>query len=250
MGMMTMKIKDTIELLKNTDIDGCISGSCMLPDVDFDLWSSQPDVDVFVYSKMQMAYAVDLLQMVHGFKELNDGEVWKLDRMRRRDDSNVKAALDTVKLEKDGVIVNVTWKKGRKSLADVLASFDMTVIMRGYDIRHGVTMDLRKENDAVQGKFPPTVKEAWPNPLRDQDADMYTTQMWVRQFDRVIKYWNRGFDTRPMAEFYVRLIDEVIAKGALFTSDKATEAWAEFLNTYQPIRQKMAEWLESKKEEC
>ena len=73
--------------------------------------------------------------------------------------------------------------------------------------------------------------------------------MWVRQFDRVIKYWNRGIDTRPMARFYIDLITQTIDKGSLFTSETALANYNEFVETYEPLREKMIMWLEDK-EDC
>ena len=85
--------------------------------------------------------------------------------------------------------------------------------------------------------------------MRKQDVDMYGTGMWVRQFDRVIKYWNRHIDTRPMARFYIKLINGVIDKGKLFNTDKSDAAYQEFITTYEPLRDKMVQWLKDK-EEC
>ena len=52
---LTEKINDTIKLLKNTDIHGCITGSCML-DMDFDSWTETPDIDVFTYTENKELY--------------------------------------------------------------------------------------------------------------------------------------------------------------------------------------------------
>ena len=81
---LTEKIRNTIELLKDTDINGCITGSSMIPDVDFDEWDSVPDIDLFVYTEMQLLYASDYLVLKHGFELRNAGEEWKYDRVRNR----------------------------------------------------------------------------------------------------------------------------------------------------------------------
>ena len=248
-----LSIKDTIELLKNTDIYGCITGSSMLPDVNFDEWDSIPDIDLFVYYEPQLVDAMGLLMYKHGFEMCGAGEEWKRERARTRG-GNKKDFLQTVKLRKGNVIVNITYKYGKTKLTDVLSSFDMSIIMIGYDIRKHVTLDLRK---AWPGMVPADEEERWshdvkvavPNPLRDQDVDMYGAEMWVRQFDRVIKYWNRGFDTRPMADFYIDLIDGVIEKGQLFATDRSSAAYKDFVETYEPLRDKMVQWLNDK-EDC
>ena len=78
---------------------------------------------------------------------------------------------------------------------------------------------------------------------------MYGAEMWIRQFSRCIKYWERGFDTRPMAEFYIRLIDQVIEDGQLFATKTSEERYQDFVDEFEPLKQKMIEWLKDK-EDC
>lgn len=250
MGKLTNQIHEVIGMLKATDINGCITGSSMLPDVDFDTWDNVPDVDVFVYNESQLLYATDLLMYKYGFEPITEGEVWKIKRVREFG-FQTRAPLSTLKLGLGDVVVNVTWKKGKTGMISVLESFDMTAIMIGYDIRHKFGIDMRCRNIEVfddQGAWPDHPWIAKPNPLRDQDVDMYGTEMWVRQFDRVIKYWKRGIDTRPMAKFYIELVDGVIKKGQLFQTDKSTQAYQEFITTYEPLREKMVSWLKDKED--
>lgn len=251
---MTEKIHETIEFLKTTDIDGCITGSSMLPDEDFDLWASQPDVDLFVYSDNQLIDAVAKLQYGYGWQPMSAGEEWKLERTRNHDNSkDYRTKLSTVKLTKDGVIINVTRKYNKNTMFDVLASFDMSIIMIGYDIRKHVLLDLRcgwpeMVHEDPENRWSNDPRVAVPNPLRNQDVDMYTVRMWVRQYARVEKYWDRGFDTRPMAEFYIDCIEKVIAKGQLFDSEKSEIAYDEFVTLFQPLADRMKAWLEERKD--
>jgi len=249
---LTKEIKDTIELLKHTDINGCITGSSML-DCDFDTWDSHPDIDVFVYTEPQLQYAANLLMFKYGFEPLSAGEEWKLNRVMNRG-SQKNSYLSTVKLKRGDVVVNITYKTYKNNIFSVLSSFDMSIIMVGYDIRKHVLLDLRcgwkdMVGEDPEGRWSNDINKAVPNPLRDQDVDMYGAEMWVRQFDRCIKYWNRGFDTRPMARFYIDLINGVIEKGQLFQTDKSEAAYQGFITAYEPLRDKMVEWLKDK-EDC
>ena len=123
----------------------------------------------------------------------------------------------------------------------------------GYDIPFGWGIDLRTKDvkvfDDKNHRWSDDPKVSVPNPMRKQDVDMYGAEMWVRQFDRVIKYWNRGIDTRPMARFYIKLINEVIDRGRLFESEKSEASFNAFVTTYEPLRDKMVEWLNDK-EDC
>ena len=245
------QMNETIKLLKELDINGCITGSSMI-NGDYDNWESQPDIDLFVYARPQLQYAANMLIQVYGFKPLSDGERWKIDRLNNFERKK-KMPVETLKVVKDGIIVNISYKEGKNNIFAVLASFDMSIIMVGYDIRKHVMLDLRCKNDMMVPEDPDNqwsndINVANPNPLRDQDVDMYGVEMWVRQFSRVIKYWNRGFDTRPMAQFYIELINGVLEKGQLFNTEKSENVYREFVETYEPLRDKMVQWLKAKEE--
>jgi len=126
------------------------------------------------------------------------------------------------------------------TVLDVISNFDMSIIMRGYDIPKGTMLDLRT--------MASTENVAVPNPLRDQDAEVYVTDQWIRQFDRVIKYWDRGFDTRPMARFYIKLINDTIDKGSLFKTSKSVEFFDEFSKEFMNVREKIELWLKDKED--
>ena len=246
-------IQKTIDLLKTSDINGCITGSSMIG-ADYDTWERIPDVDLFVYNEKQLLHAVDKLMMVYDYNPATKGEAWKIERIGNRN-TQKHMALQTVKLKRNDsdVIINVSWKDKRDNLFAVLSSFDMSIIMIGYDIPNKVHLDLRvgwpgMVVEDVYGKWSKSVNVAVPNPLRKQDTDMYGTKMWVRQFDRCIKYWDRGFDTRPMAEFYIGLINKVIEDGQLFESEASEEAYQAFCDEFVPVRENMKQWLEGKED--
>lgn len=246
------KVDATIELVKTLPIDGCITGSCMLPGFDPDGWGTTPDIDVFVFGENELVSAIDLaryaLKMTpgSGTKRSEQQEEWKLDRLKQAG-LNYKIGITTYKFFCDGVILNFTYKQrkfhGRwvpiLDTPGVLQSFDMSIVMQGYDIKHHVMYDMRVGDPKV----------AVPNPLRDHDCVMWTVAKWVRQFDRVVKYWNRGFDTRPMAKFYLDMIDECIAAGCLFDSEESQEAFELFAKEFLEKRATIAEWYEQHKED-
>lgn len=246
------KIASAIELVKTLPLDGCITGSCMLPGFDPDHWGSVPDVDVFVFGEDELVTAIDLaryaLKMTpgSGTERSRQQEEWKLARLRQGG-LNRKLGITTYKFYCEGVILNFTFKQrkfhGRwvpiLDTPGVLQSFDMSIVMQGYDIKHHVSYDLRVGDPKV----------AIPNPLRDHDCVMWTVAKWVRQFDRVVKYYNRGFDTRPMAKFYLDMIDECIEAGCLFDSEESQEAFESFSQEFLEKRATIADWYEAHKED-
>lgn len=248
------KIKEVIDVVRCLPIDGCITGSCFLPNFDPDAWGSTPDVDVFVYSENELIKAVNIAE--HGLKmtpgkgteRSEKQERWKLNRLYQSG-LNRKLGITTYTFYCEGVMINFTYKQTKKSgrwvplinAPSVLMSFDMSIVMQGYDIKSHVMFDLRPDD------VPANV--AVPNPLRDHDCMMWTVSKWIRQFDRVVKYYSRGFDTRPMAEFYLQMIDECIDAGCLFDSEESIQAFDSFSEEFIEKRAQIADWLEAHKED-
>ena len=246
------KVASAIDLVKTLPIDGCITGSCLLPGFDPDGWGSTPDIDVFVFGENELISAVEIAQHAlkmtpgSGTERTRRQEEWKLARLKQSG-LNYKIGITTYKFYCDGIILNFTYKQrkfhGRwipiLDTPGVLQSFDMSIVMQGYDIKHHVMYDMRTGDPNV----------ATPNPLRDHDCVMWTVAKWVRQFDRVVKYYNRGFDTRPMAKFYLDMIDECIDAGCLFDSEESQEAFESFSQEFIEKRANIADWYDAHKDD-
>lgn len=246
------KIECLIETVKTMPIDGCITGSCFLPTFDPDGWETEPDVDVFVYNEVQLAKAITLAQYVLGMqpgkgtRRSEQQEQWKINRFFD-DGTNRRIHITTETFYCDGVMLNFTYKEMKardkwipcSSVESVLKSFDMSIVMQGYDIRTHTFHDLRCSDPMV----------AVLNPLRRHDCMSWTVRKWIRQFDRVIKYYNRGFDTRPIAQSYLDMIDECIGMGCLFDSEESQAAFEEFSKEFQDKRSDIEAWLNAHKED-
>lgn len=240
------KMHSVIEILKNSGINGCITGSCLL-DADFDSWSVKPDIDVFVYGERYMVEAICILRSRYGFEfGVDETERSKKQEKKKygwllKGKKNKKfKSLQTIKLNWDGIICNVSCKKFQNNVADVVNCFDMTLIMKGWDIPHGFMYDMTNQ-------WCPS-NMAIPNKLREVDEDILTTAYWIRQFDRVIKYWDRGYDTRPMARFYIQQIDEVLDQADTFTSDSYRSFFDEFAEEFIETKNRIVRWLEDKED--
>lgn len=246
------KISRTIEVLKTLPINGCITGSCLLPVFEPDEWGSTPDVDVFVYGETELVRAVTIAQYAldmtpgTGSQRSKEQEEWKLNRLFENGVNN-KIGITTYKFFCDGVVINFTFKQMKNhgrwvpiiSAPEVLRSFDMSILMQGYDIKQHVFYDMRGKDVFV----------ARPNPLRNQDCVMWTVQKWIRQFDRVVKYYGRGYDTRPMAKFYLDMIDQCIEVGCLFDSSESNELFESMSKEFLEKRAVIADWYDEHKED-
>lgn len=247
MGKMTEAIDSAIAELKESGINGCITGSCLL-DEDFDTWDEAPDIDLFVYSEPSMIHAICTLEhmgYVPGGKDKKKaGEELKR-KWLIETGLNRNMGLSTIMYEKDGVYVNVTMKRNNNSVVEVLANFDMSIVMKGYDIPTGFMCDLRTQDGG-------DVKVATPNKLKRALYDHPSRfDVWraLRQWNRVVKYYNRGFDTRPMARFYLDRIDEVLEAGAVFGSDKDVESFEEMAPEFREMKDTITKWLEEHEED-
>lgn len=246
------KIDVLIDVVKTMPIDGCITGSCFLPTFDPDGWDTEPDVDVFVYNEIQLARAITLAQYVLGMQpgkgtERSEmQEEWKINRFLT-DGKNNRIHITTETFYCEGVMLNFTYKEMKardkwipcSSVESVLRSFDMSIVMQGYDINTHTFHDLRCSDPMI----------AVPNPLRRHDCMSWTVRKWIRQFDRVVKYYNRGFDTRPLAEFYLDMIDKCISMGCIFDSEESQEAFKEFSQEFIDKRTDIEAWLNEHRED-
>lgn len=252
-----MSLRDDIDAMQmrimDTDIDGCITGSSLAENWDVDEAEVKPDIDIFTYSPYAMVHAIDVLEykldLIPGGDEVSSdkGEAWKAKKMRTSG-RGFGRDLATCKFTDGTVTVNVSNRKGERSAMDVIARFDMSIVLQAYDIPSGSLIDMRCVQpkadlvDVIKSKGgDPMV--AVPNPFRSFDGATWEAKKWLRQWDRVIKYWNRGFDTRPMARFYSYMIKEVIDGGAMFKTEKAKESYQEFVNEYSELGTKIDEWI-------
>lgn len=243
--------KDMLSIMKELsgmDIMGCITGSCMFA-LDSDAiayWGSRPDIDVFVFTTGDMIRLPTIL-MEHGWKpgKKNDdksakNEAWKMGKLFHDNTFKKKYNLSTISLIDDrGIAVNITQKNNCNKTSAVLTSFDMDIVMRGFDIQSGNLLDMR--NDAT------TV--AHPNMEKRIEIEAVSVDMWVRQFDRVIKYYDRGFDTRPMAKFYHDLIGDVLELGPTCVSEKAMEFYENIADNLIKAKANIDAWLKEHKDD-
>ena len=110
------------------------------------------------------------------------------------------------------VDVNIILKKGAKDAFGVLKSFDLDIIAKGYDLESGEVLDLSQNL--------PNKKCSW----NKWNSTYYSKEPWainriLRQMDRCIKYYRRGYDTDDVVLKYIELIDIIQNHDSVFNSD-------------------------------
>lgn len=250
---LSQKMEIFVDFLKTLPINGCITGSYWLEKFDPE-WDSTPDVDIFVYSEHDLIKACTLAQYSLGMEpgkgteRSNLQEQVKLDLLEENG-INYKFGVTSYSFTACGLTLNITYKhkkvKGKTvplaTIFDVLTSFDMTIVMQGYDIQSHVFVDLRPRDLDTN--------VAVPNPYRKHNCMTWTVAKWIRQFDRVVKYYNRGYDTRPMAAFYLDMIDKCLDNGCIFDTENSKASFESFSEEFRAQRDVIAGWLHEHEED-
>ena len=233
---MKEQVEKAIEYLKNQPIKGCITGSCML-EIN-ELW--QQDVDVFTYD--EKSFVKLLFAMHHNpmFQILDKLEAWKFEKYITSNDSTFyKFGLVTIKFTYNTCIdVNIVLKKKAQDIFSVLSSFDMDIISKGYDIETKQTLDLSQNLPNKQATW-----NAW-NPK------FYSTELWdisriLRQMERTIKYYRRGYNTDAVVIKYIELIDKLQEYENIFNSENYEEKVKIAKNNTAIVKQICQRWLET-----
>lgn len=246
-------IDNKIEELLNMNIYGCITGQCLIAkdtSVPVELWDEETDVDIFTYTHPAWISAVQILldnNYIFGEFNSNNVEIKQNEVKWNRQLHEIRPSgwLHTLKLHhktKDNVTVNVSFKKDLHDALAILSNYDTTAVMKAIDMPTKNEIDLRL-------MFSESVTVARPNPIRwgtiIEDASTWKASMMIRQWNRVLKLWNRGIDSRPLAQGYKELLETLIETGCLFSGEDSKERFNIFTEMCQPILdENILPWLE------
>lgn len=204
---MQKQIQNALTIVKSLEVDGCVTGSVLL-----DFFEGQ-DIDLFCYSEASFRKTIFTLSFHPMFKIIDPLEQWKFDEYTNNDKSSFKKlGLITIKFKYNLCIdINIIIKRDCNNIFAVLSSFDMDIISKGYDLKTKRTLDL-SEND---GKI---VHWNVYNPAF-YTSDIWTLSKLLRQFERCIKYHNRGYNTDLVVKKYLELLEKLITHEDIFNSE-------------------------------
>ncbi|NLI41604.1 MAG: hypothetical protein GX421_10570 [Caldisericales bacterium] len=230
---MKEHIDYVIEYLKKQPIKGCITGSCLLG------YFENQDVDLFVYDEKSFTKILFNLYYNNNFLILDPLEKWKLDQYLNKEHGKAPFGITTIKFVYNTCIpVNVIFKKGCINAFSVLASFDMDIICKAYDIETRQYLDLSENLPNKQATW-----NKW-------NTNFYDPELWqigriLRQLERVIKYHKRGYNTDAVCIKYIELIDEVQKFQNIFNSNNFSEKLAIRKNNTKIVKQICEVWLKT-----
>ena len=228
---MQEQIKNAIEILKKQDVNGCITGSCLL-----DYFPGQ-DVDVFCYDIPSFNKLLFFMHYNDLFQILDPLEKHKFDDYINNNQSSIdKLGLITIKFKYNLCVdVNIVYKKYFKTIFDVIGSFDMDIIATGYDIQTQKTLSLR-ETTGIVGTW-----NRWNTNFYKKD-NFWSCKRLLRQFERVVKYTNRGYDVSSVTDKYIELVEGIISMDNYYKTEKGEKFFNDTIDEFKVVLKILQTW--------
>lgn len=224
-------VEEAINWVKSQDVQGCITGSALL-----DYFEGQ-DIDVFTYNEAAFTKLIYSMHFNPMFQLIEPIEKWKFEEFTSKKQSSLKKlGLITIKFKYNlAVDVNVIFKLKDTNLFNVISSFDLDIICKGYDLQTKQMLDL-SQNDGKNAHW-----NKWN--MAYYAEDVWTINRLLRQFERCIKYYKRGYNTDPAVEKYIELLDRVIDYHNIFNSVNFEEKLAVMKSNGKILKQIFEKWL-------
>lgn len=227
---MKEEINNAIEILKKQDIEGCITGSCLL-----DYFEGQ-DIDLFTYSKSSFTELLFFMKFNPMFQILDPLELHKFNDFVKNDKSSLESlGLITIKYKYNLCVdVNVIYKKHNKTIFDVISNFDLDIIATGYDIKTGKTLSLR-ETSGLEGTW-----NKWNNSF--YKTDFWSIKRLLRQFERIVKYTERGYNLTSVTDKYIEIIESIIKTENFYKSQKGVKYFTDTIEQFEIVLKILKIW--------
>ena len=232
---MKENINNAIQWIKEQDVKGCITGSCLL-----DYFEGQ-DIDVFLYDDKQFTKLLFAMYHNDKFQILDPLEQWKCERYINNPYDNFKKfGLTTIKFYYNTCVeINIIVKKNCDNIFSVMSSFDMDIICKGYDIETKQYLDLsdKTSDDKI------ATWNKW-------NVAFYSTEIWqisriLRQLERCFKYYRRGYNTDAVVKKYIELIGSLQKYNSIFSSENFNEKLKVTQANTLIVKQISEVWLET-----
>lgn len=233
---MKEHFESAIELLKKQQINGCITGSCML---EFnENWNQ--DIDLFVYDKASFTKILWFMYYNPMFNILDPLENHKFKDFVDNDKSSLEQlGLITIKFKYNLCVdVNIIYKKFNKTCFDVISNFDLDIVAVGYDIKTGKTLNLR-ETTGLECTW-----NKWNSSFYQNE--FWSTKRLLRQFERNIKYHERGYDLSTVTDKYISIVEEIIQSENFYKTEKGTKYFEDNIETFEVVLKILQEWKKNK----
>ncbi len=199
---MRKQVDDVINWFKTLEhVRGCITGSSLLGEY----WDGM-DVDLFVYDEQSLNKVLFELNANENFYIIDPAEQWKYDQQinepKRKSNKNY---IQTIKFVYNTCLtVNIILKKSTSNIFEVLSTFDMDIIAKGYDLQTKQYLDLGNIDNRNKKIASWNIwNMAYYNP------NIWETGRILRQLGRSFKYYKRGYNTDGVVLKFIDIINEI-----------------------------------------
>jgi hypothetical protein len=230
---MEEQYKKAFEIISKQEVNGCITGSYMLT---YDPSWNQ-DIDIFCYDIPSFNKLLFFMHYNDLFQILDPLENHKFSEYINNNQSSLeKLGLITIKFKYNLCVdINIVYKKYFKTVFDVISSFDMDLIAIAYDIQTQKTISVRE----TEGKVGTWNK--W-NTNFYKKSNFWSCKRLLRQFERVVKYTNRGYDVSLVTDKYIELIEEIISMSNFYKTEKGEMFFNNTIEEFKIILKILQSW--------
>ncbi len=240
---MKTQFENALSLIKEQkNINACLAGSCMLGYQEG--WNQ--DIDIFCYDEQSF---IALLYFMHYnpiFQILDKLEQHKFEDYTRNNKSSLQSLnLITIKFNYNLCIpINIVYKKFQKNIFDVISAFDCDLIAQGYCLQTKQTLSLRSSIDLN------VTWNKWNTSF--YKSDFWSIKRLLRQFERTVKYTDRGYDLSSVTDKYIQIVEDVIKKENVYKSEKGVKYHTDTIEQFETVLKILNVWkkdLKMSKEE-
>ena len=227
---MREHIDNAINILKKQEISGCITGSVML-----DYFDGQ-DIDLFCYSESSFRKILWFMYYNPMFTILDPLEKHKFEDYTNDGKSSLEQlGLITIKFKYNLLVdINIIYKKQNTNVFNVISQFDLDIIATAYDIKTGKTISLR-ETTGLEGTW-----NRWNTSFYKED--FWSIKRLLRQFERVVKYTERGYDLLSVTDKYIEIIEKIINSENYYKSKKGTDFYNDTIDQFKVVLKILQVW--------
>ena len=68
----------------------------------------------------------------------------------------------------------------------------------------------------------------------------------LRQWERVIKYTERGYDLSSVTDKYIEIVEEIIQSENFYKTEKGTKYFEDNIETFEVVLKILQEWKKNK----
>jgi hypothetical protein len=230
---MQQQFENAFNTIKELEkINACLAGSSMLGYKEG--WNQ--DIDVFCYDEQSFTALLYFMHYNPIFNILDKLELHKFEDYTRNKKSSLESfGVISIKFMYNLCIpVNIVYKKFGTNIFNVLSSFDTDLIAQGYCLQTKQYLSLRKSTGMVVN---------W-NVFNTSfyKSDYWSVKRLLRQFDRNIKYHERGYDLSQVTDKYISIVEEVINTENIYKTEKGNKYHNDSIEQFEVVLKILKVW--------